>query len=447
MERKWEQLTADEKRDQLFDRWMSPPGIKYASPAAQKAYKERTTRIKDAFELRKAPDRVPVFPIVGFFPAYYSGLTPRDLMYDYARIPVAFKKYVVDFEPDAHAGPMGAPPGPSFEILDYKLYKWPGHGVPPEYSYQAVEGEYMMADEYDALIRDPSHFFNTVFLPRIFGALQPLKQLAPATNMTEMYGGFTGVSLVPYGLPDVQAAYKALLEAGSEALKWIAAVGSFDKEMAELGFPDFFGGGCKVPFDVIGDTLRGTRGISTDMYRHPKKLHKALEVLTPIMVSMGASAAKMNGNPLVFIPLHKGADGFLSDQQFRTFYWPYFKSLLLGLIDEGCVPFPWAEGGYNSRLECISDLPKAKTIWGFDTTDMARAKATIGQVACIGGNLSLSTLSVGTSQQVREEVQRLIETCAKGGGYILMNGAVIDDVKAENVRVMIEATKQFGIYR
>ncbi len=445
MEKKWEELTPEEKREQLFKKWQSPD-VKFISPEAEESYKTRSARIKAAIEMKK-PDRVPVFPIIGFFPAYHAGLTPRDIMYDYDKMAMAFKKYIVDFQPDAQSGAMGAPPGRSFDILDYRLYKWPGHGVPPQHSYQAIEGEYMKPEEYDILIHDPSYFFHTVFLPRIFGVLEPFKQLAPLTNMTEMYGGFTGVTLVPYGLPDVQNAFKALMEAGSEALKWVAAAGGYDKEACSLGFPNFFGGGCKVPFDTLGDTLRGTRGIITDMYRRPEKLMKALDVLTPIMITMGASAARLNGNPIVFIPLHKGADGFLSDEQFKTFYWPHFKKLLLGLIDEGCIPFPWAEGGYNSRLEVIRDIPKGKTVWGFDTTDMAKVKEVLGDVACIGGNLPLSVLSVGTTQQVKDEVKKLIQTCAGNGGYIMMNGAVIDDVNPKNVRTMIEATKEYGIYR
>jgi hypothetical protein len=444
MEKKWEELTATEKRDQLFQQWLSPD-VKFVSPEAKKAYKERTTRIKAAIDM-KTPDRVPVFPIIGFFPAYISGLTPRDVMYDYDKMVAAFKKYILDFQPDAQSGAMGAPAGKPFDILDYRLYKWPGHGVPPQHSYQAVEGEYMKPEEYEILIQDPSYFFHTIFLPRIYGVLEPFKQLAPLTNMTEMYGGFTGVTLVPYGLPDVQSAFKALMEAGSEALKWVAAASAYDNEAKVLGFPNFFGGGCKVPFDTIGDTLRGTRGIALDMYRRPEKLLQALDAMTPIMIRMGASAAKMNGNPLVFIPLHKGADGFLSDEQFKTFYWPHFKKLLLGLIEEGCIPFPWAEGGYNSRLEIIRDIPKGKTVWGFDTSDMARVKETMGDIACIGGNLSLSILSVGTEQQVKDEVKRLIRTCGRDGGYIMMNGAVIDDVNPKNVRAMIQATKEYGGY-
>ena len=102
-------------------------------------------------------------------------------------------------------------PGKLFEILDYKLYSWPGHGVSPEYCYQCNEGEYMKADEYDALIDDPSNFYSNVYLPRIFGALQAFT--APhIADPLEMYGA--AFNFIPYGLPPVQAAYKALLEAG-----------------------------------------------------------------------------------------------------------------------------------------------------------------------------------------------------------------------------------------
>jgi uroporphyrinogen-III decarboxylase len=446
MEKKWEEMTADEKRDSLVQKWLSPADVKFISAEAEKAYQSRVKRFLDAIQLKK-PDRVPVFPMTGFFAAYYSGLTPRDVMYDYDKLFSSYKKYVLDFQPDAHGGVTTAPPGRSFDILDYKLYAWPGHGVAPEHSYQAIEGEYMKADEYDALIEDPTYYFISTYFPRIFGALDAFKMISPLTNILEMYGGFTGAALVPYGLPPVQEAFKALMDAGSEALKWIGTVANYGTDMAANGFPGFFGGGCKAPFDTVGDTLRGTRGMMLDMYRQPDKLLRALEQLTPVMIKMGASMARANGNPIVFIPLHKGADGFLSDEQFKRFYWPSLKALLLGLVNEGCIPFPWAEGGYNSRLKVIRDVPKGKIIWGFDTTDMARAKEILGDVACIGGNMPITTLSVGQPQDVRANVKQLIATCARGGGYIMMSGAVIENVPPENVRAMIDATKEYGVYK
>jgi uroporphyrinogen-III decarboxylase len=265
--------------------------------------------------------------------------------------------------------------------------------------------------------------------------------------MTEMYGGFTGAAFIPFGIPPVKAALKAMMDAGDEALKWIGTVAAFGAEMTAAGFPGFFGGGTKAPFDTVGDTLRGTKGIILDMYRQPAKVLRACEQFVPIAIKMGVDNAKVNGCPIVFIPLHKGADGFLNDEQFKKFYWPTLKAVMEGLVKEGCIPFPWAEGGYNSRLKVIKDSPKGQCIWGFDTTDMAEAKKILGDVCCIGGNMSIATLSVGTPEDVKNAVKKLIADCAKGGGYIMLSGATIDNAPPANIKMMIDATKELGVYK
>jgi len=444
MEKKWEELSSGEKQEEMFKTWLSPKGIKFTSPEAEKLYKQRVIRIRDAVQLKRLPDRVPVFPNIGFFPAFYAGITAEEAMYDYDKLYMAWKKYVLDFEPDAHVGVSLAGPGKLFEILNYKLYTWPGHGSSPLHTYQCREGEYIKADEYDAFIQDPSDFFRSVYLPRIFRTLAPFKKLSPLTDILEL--PFVGFNLIPYGMPDVQEAFKALLEAGGEALRWGSVASAFDKEMAQSGFPNFFGGTTKAPFDAIGDTLRGTTGIMLDMYRQPDKLLEALEAITPLLIKMGISSTSRTGNPIVFIPLHKGADGFLSDEQYKTFYWPTFRKVLMGLIDEGRVPFSFAEGGYNSRLEVIRDLPRGKVIWWFDLTDMDKAKQVLGNSVCIGGNMPITLLNVGTPAEVRDHAKKLIDTVGKDGGYIMINGAVIDEAKPENVKAMIDFTKEYGVY-
>jgi len=445
MEKKWEEMSSEEKQEALFQRWISPEGVKFASPEAEKLYKERTTRIKDAIQMKKLPDRVPVMLIPSFAPAYYSGLTPYDVMYNYDKIAPAWKKFSLDFQPDSHGGCAVPSPGKFLEILDFKLYKWPGHGVSKETTYQAIEGEYMKADEYDILIHNPLYFFYYIWPSRVFGALEPIATLPHLSCLTEMYG--VSVPFFPYGLPPIKAAYQALLEAGDEALKWIQIVGGFDQEMPALGFPAHQAGPTKAPFDVIGDTLRGTKGIMLDMYRQPDKLLQAMEALTPMFIQLGVGAAKMAGNPLIFMPLHKGADGFLSDEQFKKFYWPTLRKVIMGLVDEGCVPFIWAEGGYNSRLEVIRDLPKGKTAWLFDQTDMAKAKKALDGIACVAGNMPMDLLAVGTPQEARDHTKRLIDICGKGGGYIMANGAFFDQVKWENLKAIVNTVKEYGVYK
>ena len=449
MEKTWAQMSADEKQEALFQRWLSPKDperndLQFQSPEAKKAYKERVTRVKDAIQMRKLPDRVPVTILPSMWPVSHAGLTVQEAMYDYDKCSAAFKEFVLEFEPDTHIGSAQFGPGKFYEILDYKLYSWPGHGVAPEHSYQCNEGEYMMADEYDALIQNPSGFFSNVYLPRVFGALEPWSMLPFLPGILEIYG--VAYNFIPFGLPPVQAAYKALFEAGAEALKWAGAVGGLEGELTSLGFPQALAGFTKAPFDVIGDTLRGTKGIMLDIYRQPNKLIEAMEALTPLMINMGVGQAQMNGRPMVFMPLHKGADGFISDEQFKKFYWPTFRQVMMGLISEGCIPFPALEGHWDSRLEVIQDIPKGKTAWMVDQSDMVKAKETLGKNACLIGNVSSSMLNLSTPQEVKDYAKKLIDTVGKGGGFIMSNGAFFDHAKPENVKAMVDTAKEYGAY-
>ncbi|MBL7213792.1 MAG: hypothetical protein ISS61_15580, partial [Desulfobacteraceae bacterium] len=371
--------------------------------------------------------------------------TVQEAMYDYDRCAAGFKKFVLDFQPDIHFGAAGPGPGKFYEILDYKLYAWPGHGVAPQHCYQCNEGEYMTAEEYDLLITDPSFFFRNFYLPRVFGALEPWSMLPPLTGILEMYG--VAFNFIPFAIPPVQGAYQALFEAGAEAMKWAGAVGGLNGELATLGFPNILGGFTKAPFDTLGDTLRGTKGIIMDMYRQPDKLLQALEAITPIMIGMGLGAAQQTGNPVIFMPLHKGADGFMSDEQFKKFYWPTLKAVIVGLIEGGCIPFLAAEGGYNTRLEVIRDLPKGKTLWMFDQIDMAKAKEIVGDTLCLFGNVPASILNLSTPEDVKAYCKNLIDVAGKGGGYILSNGSFFDYAKPENLKAMVDFTKEYGVYR
>jgi hypothetical protein len=450
MEKKWEDMSPDEKQEAQFQKLLTPKGpegndLQFQSPEAETAYKASITRIKNAIQLKEPADRVPVCLFAGMYPVKYAGLTMEEAMYDYDKCAAAFKKFVLDFKPDLHFGAAGPGPGKFYEILDYKLYAWPGHGVPPDSSYQCLEKEYMMPEEYDLLITDPSFFFRNFYLPRVFGALDGFTMLPPLTGILEMYG--VAFNFIPFALPPVQNTFKALFEAGAEALKWAGAMGGLDGELATLGFPNVLGGFTKAPFDTIGDTLRGTKGIMLDMYRQPDKLLAAMEAITPIMIGMGLGAAQQTGNPFIFMPLHKGADGFLSDAQFKKFYWPTLKKVILGLIEGGCIPFLAAEGGYNKRLEDIRDLPKGKTLWMFDQTDMAKAKEIVGDTLCLFGNVPSAMLKIGTPEDMKEYCKKLIDTAGKGGGFIMGNGAFFDHAKPENIKAMVDFTKEYGVYK
>ena len=82
----------------------------------------------------------------------------------------------------------------------------------------------------------------------------------------------------------------------------------------------------------------------------------ACEKLLPIMIDSAIASVKRTGIPRVFIPLHKGLDGFLSPQQFNRFYWPHMKALLEALIRKallpGCLPKAAATLASNRSETC-----------------------------------------------------------------------------------------------
>jgi len=444
------QLTKEEVLEALWQGNLSPKDpegnpLQFQSPEAEKAYKDRIIRFKDTIEMKKLPDRVPVTVFPSMFPWTNAGMTVEETMYDYGKCAEVFQNFVLEYEPDTHWGAYAPGSGKMYEILDYKLYSWPGHGVAPEHSYQCNEGEYMMADEYDALIQDPTGYFIHKYLPRVFGALGGFPMLPFFPGILEIYG--LPLSFLTFGMPPVQATFQALMDAGGEALQWIGAMGGADGMLATFGYPNLLAGFSKAPFDVIGDTLRGTKGIMLDIYRQPDKLLEAMDALVPLMVGMGLANAQQSGNPLVFMPLHKGADGFLSDEQFKKFFWPTFKKVIMGLIEGGCVPFPALEGHWETRLDVVQDIPKGKTLWMVDQSDMAQVKKTLGKNACLLGNVPSTMLSLGTPEQVKDYVKNLIDTVGKDGGLIICNGAFFDEAKPENVKAIVETTKEYGVYK
>ena len=412
----------------------------------EELYQERLKRVEDAIALR-VPDRVPVFLQWGFFPARYTGITYEEYMYDPEKATNAAIKVHEDFEPDMAESPFSTRViGPTLDALDFKQLRWPGRGLKPELSYQFVEGEYMPAEEYDHFIEDSTDWVVRKYWPRVCGALEPLGKITPMKYIISYYFGIP-FGFAPFGTEEVQQALDALKKAGEASLRAATHARAFGQEMAKRGFPMQAGGCTKAPFDTLGDFFRGTRGIMMDMYRCPDKLLKALDKLTPWMIQMGVADGKKTGNPRIFIPLHKGSDSFMSEEQFKTFYWPSLRQLMLGLIEEGMNPALYVESNHTSRLEIMRDVPPGKVIYHMENTDMFKAKEILGDRVCLRGNVPVTLLCVGTPDEVKAYCKKLIDVAGKGGGFIMDSSVNVEDAKIENIRAMVEFTKEYGVYR
>jgi hypothetical protein len=438
-ERPWSQLTPDERLERRWAAFLEP-GLEFASPQAAADYRARATRLKKAILLEGEPDRVPACALCGLYPATNKGITPYEAMHDYPRAAEAWLACNRELQTDAMFTPLfAAIPGRAFDILDVEVLSWPGHGVPKTAGFQYNEKEWMQADEYDLLIDDPTDYLLHVYLPRAVAGMKGFTKLTSPLDMIEIVASPS--YLMRWADPEVQASLAKLKAAGEECLSWGGTFFPLLGQLMAEGFPGTIGAMSLAPFDFIGDTLRGTRGVIMDMFRQPDTLLEACDRLARLCVKWVTRNASPFSPPLVFIPLHKGADTFMNTEQFKKFYWPSLRKVIDGLVADGFVPYLFAEGAYNARLEVIADVPAGRTVWQFDHTDMRRAKEILGGVACIQGNVPLSKLQLGTAEDVRAYCRDLIETVGPGGGFVLDVGAVVDEAKQENMLAMIEATK------
>jgi uroporphyrinogen-III decarboxylase len=438
----WAAMTWQQRRDERFKHWLSPENVKFVSPEAEKLYKERVTRFVKTIKLEE-PDRVPVILPVGYYPAYNAGISFRTMMYDVEAMRSAWLKFMHDFpDMDTFYGPVLVSPGKIMEALQLKIQKWPGYGLPEDATFhQFVEDEYMKADEYDEYIHNVADFTLRKNLPRTTGLFKPFEKL-PTIRM--LGRGMSWVAM--FTDPEIRKTFQTLMDLAPEFEKWQNVVREVSNQVLAAGYPNVRALGAGAPFDMLADMMRGTRGIAMDIYRQPEKIIEAVEYLLPYSIEQALRMADIFDSPVRFMPLHKGDDVFMSDAQFEKFYWPTFRKLLLAMINEGLVPFPFAEGKFNRRLEQIADTPRSGVIWYFDQTDMKEAKKVLGNVSCIAGNTPSSLMVTGTPAQVKENCRQLIEDCAPGGGYILTGGAGVDRGNPDNFRAMMDAACEYGIY-
>jgi uroporphyrinogen-III decarboxylase len=445
--KRWMEVSegSDEKQEALFDKYIAGAGIPFINEQAKTDYQERATLVKDAVQMKKVPNRVAICVSGGTFPLEYAGISWKEAMYHPELVIDACAKYAEDFPADFVDIGAGVTPGKVFDILDFKLCIWAGHGLEDNKAFQYIEKDYLKADEYQDLIDDPTGWFLNVFFPRIFGGLEGFKDFPMLAAIHEMplVPAFT----FPFSNQPLSTAMENLQQAAKATQDWSKVFQQATVSKMSQGFPLFEGSGTKAPFDALGDTLRGTKEIMMDLFRRPEMVIEACERLTPLMVKFGVRGCLQDGNPMCFIPLHKGADGFMTEEQFLTFYWPTLRQLIIGLIDQGVVPLLFAEGSYNSRLEIIADdIPEGKVIWYFDQTDMERAKATVGQKSCIMGNVPIDILYAGTPEEVSAYCKTLIQVAGQGGGYIFSTGAGMQGVKVENIKAMLDTAKEYGVY-
>lgn len=384
-------------------------------------YNERLTRYLTAMEGKK-PDKVPIRLQLSEFMAKYAGLELQEVYYDLEKNIEAVDKILTDFDVDVTMGGPSLWWGTLHDAVGAKYLKFAGRQLTSNQQFQFVEQEYMIPEDYDEFIENPTQWILEKFLPRIHSEFSEPGSFRANLALIK---GAAGMVMVDNRNQQASA-------------HWAK----------DYGMPVSVSGMVKAPFDTLGDTLRGLKGIMKDLRKRPDKVLAALEVLVPHNIYYGLATSGGDSVLPAFLPLHRGSYPFLNPYEWETFYWPPLKKVIEGLWAQGKRTMFYAEGNWTPYLERIAELPKSSIVFHVDQTNISKAKEILGNRFCISGNVPNSLMAYGSSEQVSEYVKRLLYDYAADGGFIMDTAGIMQtDVKVENVIALIETTRQFGVYK
>ena len=239
-------------------------------------------------------------------------------------------------------------------------------------------------------------------------------------------------------------ALDALREAGAAALKTVMALGGHGRRLAEAGFPSSWGAFGAAPFDLVGDFLRGRKGVMLDMFRCPEKLEAAAEKMLPMAVEMAVRGAAMSHNPRVFIAIHGGVEGFMSLDQYKRFYWPTLQQTAGRAGRGGAQPLR-AGGG---RLELAAGdhgrRPGRQGLLLVRPRGHAPGQGGPGRQSLHRRQRAHRPADRRHAGRRPRLLQRPHRQRGRDGGFIMGPSGQTEDVKIENVKAMVDFTKEYG---
>jgi hypothetical protein len=393
----------------------------------EQLYVQRLKRYVTAMRNGK-PDCVPIRPFVAEFTARYAGFTCQEVTHDYEKAFLAARRCAADFDWDAVVGNMVYVWTGLTEAIGLKYYGVPGLDVPPDVGFQykepPEEEAHMKADEYDALIEDPTGFLFNIWLPRV------------------------SRDVAPIGSPSTYRNNLSFLKGGMAMLNYFNA---FPKQAEllrrESGTVSAIAGILKAPFDIIGDKLRGFTGLTMDMFERPEKVLAACEALMPHLLHTALGGADPEKNVPIAIWMHRGCVPFIRPEWFTGYYWPTLKPIIEEIHRRGHQVLFYAEGAWGAHLDSFAELPDGSIILHVDRDDIFQVHKAVGHKFALSGGVPNVLLSHGKPQEVHDCCRKIIDEVAGEGGYIMDASAIMqNDTSIENVKAMTDCTREYGVY-
>lgn len=397
------------------------------STSMEDLYQRRVRRYVAAMRNEK-PDMVPVRPFTAEMTATHCGYTCQQVTHDYRIAFEAVIRCCRDYDWDAAVPNMMYVWTGLTQALGLRYYGIPGIEVPPDTGFQYREPDaqnaFMRADEYDALIADPSGFLYETWLPRVSAAI------------------------VGPGQPNTNRSTLALVKGAMAMLAYFTDFGpQVGRMRSECGTVSAIAGILKAPMDILADKLRGYLGLAEDLIDRPAKVRAACEALMPHLFHVANTTADPQSLVPIGFWMHRGCTPFVSMSDFANIFWPTLRPIITELWRHRHQTLFYAEGNWDAHLDRFAELPERSIVFHVDRGDIRLAHRKLHHKFAISGGISNFDLAYRTPAQVRERVRDTLRDVAADGGYILDASAIMqNEVRPENVRTMTEAAREFGAY-
>jgi len=365
---------------------------------------------------------------VAEFTARFAGYTCQEVAHDYSKAFEAALKTAKAFDWDAVVPNMVYVWTGLAQAAGLRYYGIPGIGIPHDSGFNYIEPSeeqaFMKADEYDALIDDPTAFLYNTWLPRV--SSEASRTGEPATYRHNL----------------------ALVKGAMAMLSYFYAFGpQVARLRTECGTVSAISGIFKAPFDILADKLRGYVGLTMDMQTQPAKVLKACEALMPHLCHVGLTTADASKRVPIGFWMHRGCVPFINPRQFESHYWPTLKPIIEEFWKHGHQTLFFAEGRWKYHFGSFRELPECSIVYHCDQDDVFEVHRALHDRFALSGGVPNVMLSYGNPQEVRAFGKKLLAEVAADGGYILDAGAIMqNDTSPENLRALTDFVREYGVY-
>ncbi len=194
---------------------------------------------------------------------------------------------------------------------------------------------------------------------------------------------------------------------------------------------------------VEGGSSKSFQKVKAMMFEQPQLMHQMLDKLAQSVADYLNAQIEAGAQAVM---LFDTWGGVLSTEDYRDFSLRYAKqirSLLKTNVDGQTVPTILFSKGGGLWLEMMADA-------GYDAlgldwqTDIAQARARVGDKVALQGNLDPITL-YAKPEVIRQRVGSILEKYGQGSGHVFNLGhGILPDVNPDHVKAMVDAVHELS---